>query len=105
MQHSKDVLEQAIEKLSVMVNVATGIVHPADGSMAKELFKALHQCGVSCGHDAVLKIAKRQGWSEKHAKSLAELAGKIDQGGRVQISHKTGWGERTVSDLLTRIDL
>lgn len=46
MSHSQDVLEKAIEKLSVMVNVATGIVHPADGSMAKELFKALHQRGI-----------------------------------------------------------
>lgn len=100
MSNSHDVLERAIAKLSILVNVSTGLAHPLDDSRAKELFKALRAKGISCSHGDVYRIAVANDWSDRHATALAKLADKIDGGGRVQISHKSGWGEKVVSELL-----
>ncbi|MCX7132507.1 MULTISPECIES: DUF1889 family protein [unclassified Aeromonas] len=101
MSNSHDVLERAIAKLSVLVNVSAGITHPMDDSRAKELFKALRAKGISCSHGDVHRIAVANDWSDRHATALAKLADKIDGGGRVQIPHKSGWGEKVVSELLS----
>lgn len=94
------ILQQAIEALSAVVNVSTGLSHPLDDSRAKELFKALHATGVPLSFDAVCSLAVANSWSEHHAKKLGELAGKIGAGGRVQVKFPRDWGEPTVRKII-----
>ncbi len=81
-------LIKALEHLNIVVNIFTGLTHPLDESTAKELFKYLHTLGVNLDYFEIYEWARKHGWEERHAKSLAELAAKIGSGGRVVIKHK-----------------
>lgn len=70
------ILAKAVETLSVVVNISTGLAHPLDESRAKELFKALHSHGVPLSYEDIYSLAIANAWPERHAKSLAELAKK-----------------------------
>ena len=98
------ILKKAIEKLSHVVNVSTGIVHPLDESWAKELFKALHKHGVPLSSSDVDSVAINNSWSAYHAKNLSELAEKIGNGGRVQIKHPKDWGEPMVRKIISELN-
>ena len=100
-----ELIERSISVLTSTVNVATGITHPLDEARSKELFKALHVEGVPLTHAAVEALALANGWSERHARSLAELAERIGNGARVVIKHPRGWGEPTVERLTAEIAL
>lgn len=91
-QKLSELLERSIGVLTSTVNVATGITHPLDEARAKELFKALHAEGVPLTHAAVEALALANGWPERHARSLAELAERIGNGGQVVIKHPRDWG-------------
>ncbi|UCV05238.1 DUF1889 family protein [Azonexus sp. IMCC34842] len=97
------ILTKAVETLSVVVNTSTGLAHPLDESRAKELFKALHGHSVPLSYEDVYSLAIANSWSERHAKSLAELAEKIGNGGRVQIKHPKQWGEPTVKKIIANL--
>lgn len=98
------ILKKSIEALSFVVNISTGIAHPLDESRAKELFKALHKQGVPINPIDVFAAAIGNSWSERHAKALSELAGKIGRGGRVQIKHPRDWGEPTVRKIISELN-
>ncbi|MDN3520708.1 DUF1889 family protein [Halomonas ramblicola] len=98
------ILRKAIEALSQVVNVSTGLAHPLDESRAKELFKALHKQGVPLNPDDVYSVAVENSWAERHAKKLSELAGKIGSGGRVQVKHPREWGEPTVKKIIAELN-
>ena len=98
-----ELVERSIKTLSSIVNVATGITHPLDEARAKELFKALRADAEQLTYDAVERLALANGWPERHAKSLAELAERIGHGGRVVIKHPRDWGEPTVARLKAEI--
>lgn len=98
------IVRKAIETLSNVVNVSTGLAHPLDESRAKELFKALHKQGIPLNSSEVYSVAIENSWPERHAKALSELAGKIGNGGRVQIKHQKGWGEPTVRKIIAEIE-
>jgi hypothetical protein len=97
------ILRKAIETLSIVVNVSTGLSHPLDESRAKELFKALHKQGIQLLASDVYSVAIENSWPERHAKELSEIAEKIGNGGRVQISHPRGWGEPTVRKIISEL--
>jgi hypothetical protein len=97
------ILKKAIETLSVVVNKSTGLGHPLDDSRAKELFRALHSHAVPLAYQDVYDLATENAWPERHAKSLAELAEKIGNGGRVQIECPKGWGEATVKEIIANL--
>ena len=97
------ILTKAVETLSVVVNTSTGLAHPLDESRAKELFKALHSHGVPLPYEVVYSLAIANAWPERHAKSLAELAKKIGNGGRVQIKFPKKWGEPTVKKIIASL--
>lgn len=98
-----ELIKRSIKTLSSIVNVATGIAHPLDETCAKELFKALHADGEQLTYDAIEKLALVNSWPKCHAKSLADLAERIGNGGRVRIKHPRDWGEPTVAKLKTEI--
>jgi hypothetical protein len=98
------ILRKAIETLSNVVNVSTGLAHPLDNSRAKELFKALHKQGIPLNSNEVYSVAIENSWPERHAKALSDLAGKIENGGRVQIKHPKDWGEPTVKRIIAELE-
>jgi hypothetical protein len=57
-----DILQMAIEKLSIASNVSTGLAHPLDESRAKELFIALRNCNVLLSKEDVCRHAQAYGW-------------------------------------------
>lgn len=99
MTNPSSILTQAIERLGALVNITAGALHAADESRIKELFVALHQRGIPLTYDAVYRLAIANHWRDGHAKSLAGLGERIGQGGRVQIKHPTGWGEKVAGEL------
>jgi len=81
----------AVEKLSSRVNVSAGLSHPSDECAAKELFKELVARGHTLDSGNIYSAALSNGWADRHAKKLGDLAGKITSGGRVVIKHKNLW--------------
>lgn len=98
------ILRKAVETLSHVVNVSTGLTHPLDESRAKELFKSLHKEGIPLNANDVYSVAVENCWPERHAKKLSELAEKIGNGGRVQIKHPRDWGEPTVKKIIAELN-
>lgn len=98
-----ELLARAIQTLSDIVNVSSGLAHPLDEARAKELLKALHARGESLTYDSVKKLALENHWAARHADDLAELAQRIGNGGRVVIKHARNWGEPTVARLMEEI--
>ena len=98
------ILRKAIESLTHVVNISTGLAHPLDDSRAKELFKALRKQGIPTKQEDVYAAAVANAWPERHAKTLSEIADKIGSGGRVRISHPRDWGEPTVKRIIAQLD-
>ncbi len=91
---------KALDALSIVCNLSTGLAHPLDESRAKELFVALHARGIPLPRDDIQTHAEACGWTNRHAKQLAELAARIDAGSTVRISHSRGWGEAALARLV-----
>jgi hypothetical protein len=93
---SNPILSDCIKALSNSLTLANGLTHPVDDSKAKCLFKALRKKGVALSEDEVLLLAIENNWPEKHAKKLADIAQRINDGRRVKIDRETSWGETTL---------
>ncbi|WP_024591353.1 MULTISPECIES: DUF1889 family protein [unclassified Pseudoalteromonas] len=93
---SNPILSDCIKALSGSLTPANGLTHPVDDSKAKCLFKALHKKGIALSEDEVLLLAIENNWPEKHAKKLADIAQRINDGRRVKIDRSTSWGETTL---------
>ena len=93
---SNPILSDCIKALSNSLTLANGLNHPVDDSKAKCLFKALHKKGIALSEDEVLLLAIENNWPEKHAKKLADIAQRINDGRRVKIDRSTSWGETTL---------
>jgi hypothetical protein len=92
-------LERSIKSLSIVANTSTGLAHPSDESRAKELFIALRDDGVPLDRAEVKFAALANGWPDKHASAIADLAAKIGEGGRVVVKFPQGWGKWIVEKL------
>ncbi|MFN3073174.1 DUF1889 family protein [Acinetobacter sp. TY2] len=95
-------LENALEQLNQRVNVSTGGGHPLDVSVKKLILKWLYEQGEELSSSEINTWAKENGWSEKNAKELGELAERIGSGGRVQIEYKDRLTENFFADLLSK---
>lgn len=97
-------LNKALEKLNARVNGSTGGGHPLDESTKKTLFKWLHEQGEVLSSDEISNWAKENGWTDKHAMQLGELAERIGSGARVQIEFKDRFSKEFFADLLSESD-
>nr|VFJ42970.1 MAG: protein of unknown function (DUF1889) [Candidatus Kentron sp. FM]VFJ43685.1 MAG: protein of unknown function (DUF1889) [Candidatus Kentron sp. FM]VFK05680.1 MAG: protein of unknown function (DUF1889) [Candidatus Kentron sp. FM] len=104
-EYRGEIIKKAIARLSINVNLATGLTHPIDSASAKELFKALHEQSIPLEYQEIRDHAIQCGWPEKHANNLAELAKRIGNGGRVQIKHPRNWGKPTVNNILSDLGI
>lgn len=96
-----EIFQKAMEKLSMVSNLSTGLAHPLDEARAKELFIALRDHGVPLSQDDVRMHAEACGWPARHAQKLGELAERIGGGAAVRIAFPRGWGEGIVGELLS----
>lgn len=96
----KDVVRKALEKLSTVSNISTGLAHPLDEARAKELFVALHERGVPLLRESIQQHAEACGWPIRHSQELGRLAERIGGGASVRIAHPRGWGRAAVEELL-----
>ncbi|SMF94342.1 hypothetical protein SAMN02949497_1652 [Methylomagnum ishizawai] len=103
MQSDHEVIERAMDILTSVVNVSTGLSHPLDEARAKELFRALHRRSVDLGYQEIHDQAIKRSWPERHAAALAKLAEKIGNGGAVRIRHPRDWGEPTVDRIFSEL--
>jgi hypothetical protein len=80
------IIDESIRRLSMIVNVTTGLVHPNDKNIAVELFSILHQNGVILLKAEVECAAMAQGWNSKNADELGSLAQQIGEGKTATVS-------------------
>tara|TARA_B100002049_G_C16069658_1_gene372138 strand:+ start:806 stop:1156 length:351 start_codon:yes stop_codon:yes gene_type:complete len=97
---SNPILSDCIKALSSSLTPANGLTHPVDDSKAKCLFKALHKKGIALSEDEVLALAIENNWPEKHAKKLADIAQRINDGRPVKIVRPISWGETTADKII-----
>jgi len=83
------VVAVALDDLTHVVNLASGLVHPADKTAAVELFKILKRGHESFDPSQVQAWAARHEWEPRHARELGEMAGKILEGRPVQRGRNT----------------
>ena len=95
-------LGNALEQLNHRVNVSTGGGHPLDVSVKKTILKWLHEQGEELSSSEISTWAKENGWLDKHAEELGELAERIGSGARVQIQYKDRLTENFFTDLLSK---
>ncbi|WP_196800537.1 DUF1889 family protein [Thioalkalivibrio sp. ALJ3] len=95
-------VEEALISLTNRVNLSTGLLHYSDESAAKELFKLLHKEGEILNEDEIASWAAKNGWKDKHAKDLGELAGRMGGGGRVVVRNKGMWRDDIIDQLRQR---
>jgi hypothetical protein len=86
-------VSNAIDKLSNIVNLATGLVHPNDLNKAKELFLILHQNGEILLKNQIVGFALAKGWSAEDADELGSLAQQIGEGKAANVAGGPWWKE------------
>lgn len=90
------VVIKAMETLTVVVNLGTGLSHPSDKESAVQMLKLLKKEGEDYDPDQIRAWAVRNGWQPRHARDLAELAEKIAAGRQVRGGKRQAWREGIV---------
>jgi hypothetical protein len=75
-----DVVAEALRSLTIRVNVSTGIGHPSDRAAAIHAFRILKHGGHTWEPANIKAWAMANGWSARHADSLAEIAEGVKAG-------------------------
>ncbi|WP_162173038.1 DUF1889 family protein [Thiomicrospira pelophila] len=98
------VLIEAIKELSGVINFSAGIGHPMDEARAYSMLKALNKHGINMEVKEVYESAHSNNWADLHAKDLAQLAGLVNDGGkvRVKLSVEYEWGNNLVKKLIDK---
>ncbi len=81
----------ALDDLAAPIVADSSIVHPSDRRKAAQAFKKLHKGGERLDPRAIQIGAIRRGWEIRHARDLADMAGRIAEGRAVK-----GAGGRSV---------
>lgn len=91
------VVEQALEDLTIFVNVGTGLADPSDRASAVQLFKLLRAAGEPFDPKAVGVWAVRHGWDPVDARQLSDVAAKIRDGRALRAGNETMWRPNVVA--------
>jgi hypothetical protein len=78
------VVLRALEGLTSLVNLGTGLGHPSDRSAAINTFRILKKNGEDYDPDEIRAWAARHGWMAEDATELAEVASKVAAGKRLK---------------------
>lgn len=81
----------ALDDLAAPIVADSSIIHPSDRTKAAQAFKKLHKGGERLDPRAIQIGAIRRGWEIRHARELADMAGRIAEGRAVK-----GAGGRSV---------
>ncbi len=81
----------ALDDLAAPIIGDSSIIHPSDRTKAAQAFKKLHKGGERLDPRAIQIGAIRRGWEIRHARDLADMAGRIAEGRAVK-----GAGGRSV---------
>lgn len=71
------IVERALETLSSIVNLSTGLGHPRDKTHASDILRILRNKGHRAERDGIQSWAIRRGWKPGHSEELAQLAERI----------------------------
>jgi hypothetical protein len=74
------VVEAALESLTHWVNLGTGLVAPEDKAAAVTDLQTLHRAGYHINPDEVMAWAMRNGWSNRGANELRDVARRVLEG-------------------------
>jgi hypothetical protein len=79
------VVERALESLTAVVNLSTGITDPRDRASAVQIFEILRNGGEPFTPEAVKTwLVSKEGWKATHAQEVAEVAKKVLEGRRLK---------------------
>lgn len=82
---SEPVVAEAVETLDRLVNTSTGVTHSSDRSTAIEIFKTLHEAGISFDPAEIRAwLVAENGWKPDHADDVKEIAEGVRAGKRFQ---------------------
>lgn len=81
---SNPVVRRALEGLTSLVNIGTGLGHPSDRSAAIRTFRILKANGEQYDPDEVRAWAASHGWTAEDATELGEVASKVAAGKRLR---------------------
>ena len=81
----------ALDDLAAPIVADSSIIHPSDKTKAAQAFKKLYKGGERLDPRAIQIGAIRRGWEIRHARDLADMAGRIAEGRAVK-----GAGGRSV---------
>jgi hypothetical protein len=84
------VVREALQSLTVKVNLSTGLGHPRDKDAAVWMFRILRDNREPFDSAAVRAWAANNGWSVRGADDLAKVAEAIATGKRIQAGER-GW--------------
>jgi hypothetical protein len=73
-------VKAALRSLTRNVNLSTGILHPADRDLAVEMFYKLKEAGEIFAPKEIENYLEGQGWQQKDARMVADIARKMNQG-------------------------
>jgi pseudouridine-5'-phosphate glycosidase len=93
------VIQKAIQTLSKTVNVSTGLAHPNDKNMARELLSILHKNGVILVKSEIVDAALKSNWKMADAEELGTIGQQIGDGQAARVKGGPWWA----ADLFTRL--
>jgi hypothetical protein len=86
------VVERALDSLTRLVNLSTGLGHPSDKAAAVGLFRILNGGGERYDPAEVAAWAANNGWGLAGARELGEVAAGVIAGRRYQVDRSV-WRE------------
>jgi hypothetical protein len=90
------VVIEALNSLTLSVNLGTGLGHPSDHDAAVWTFRALKDAREAFDPDEVRAWAAAHRWQMRHAEELGDIAEKVLDGRRIK-THSRPWKSNIVS--------
>ena len=86
-----EVVKVAMEELSSIINMSTGISHPSDNDRAKTYIRALHKYESELNPEAIVSyLISELGWTSSHANDVGKLITTLNEGRYYKGGEKTG---------------